>query len=237
MKLLAPYHQKTSDGRITVAAEQGSGFAKQVAGDYNPIHDPDSKRFCVPGDLLFSLALGEYGLHKHMRFQFKELVSAESVLTYLSLPNPDAGTVAVTNRREKEVLELAYSGGSTKDEQQIEQFLTAYVAFSGQNFPHILVPLMREQNAMINTKRPMVIYESMEFELENLEFESFRLIPGDTAMQVDGRRGDVQLHFSLADGDELIGNGSKNLVLGGLREFDEEIMDELCKDYLANIPT
>ncbi len=76
MNFLSPFYQRTSDGHITVAAEQGSSFAKQVAGDYNPIHDPESRRFCVPGDLLFSLALGEYGLHKNMSFRFKELVSA-----------------------------------------------------------------------------------------------------------------------------------------------------------------
>lgn len=236
MNFLSPFYQRTPDGHITVAAEQGSSFAKQVAGDYNPIHDPESKRFCVPGDLLFSLALGEYGLHRNMSFSFKELVSAESVLSYNPLPNPQEGLVTVTNRREKDVLELHYGGGSTSDEKRIEQFLSAYVAFSGQNFPHILVPLMRQHNAMINTKRPMVIYESMSFELQNLEFDSFELVPGKTAMQVDGRRGDVQLHFSFTDGKREIGQGSKNLVLGGLREFNDAVMDALCKDYLANIP-
>ncbi|MFT5573646.1 MAG: hypothetical protein ACI9FR_002581 [Cryomorphaceae bacterium] len=236
MNFLSPFYQRTSDGHITVAAEQGSRFAKQVAGDYNPIHDPESRRFCVPGDLLFSLALGEYGLHKNMRFSFKELVSAESILNYQTLSDASEGSTTVTNRREKTVLEVLYSGGSTTDEKSIEQFLSAYVAFSGQNFPHILVPLMKEHNVMINVNRPMVIYESMSFELNSLEFESFQVAAGETAMQVDGRRGDVQLHFSLNDGEKVIGEGSKNLVLGGLREFDEEIVDKLCRDYLANIP-
>lgn len=236
MNFLSPFHQRTPDGHITVAAEQGSNFAKQIAGDYNPIHDPDSRRFCVPGDLLFSLALGEYGLHKRMSFKFKELVSAESVLNYQDLSDALEGTTTAINRREKDVIEVSYSGGSTLNEQRIEQFLSAYVAFSGQNFPHILVPLMRDHNVMINVKRPMVIYESMSFELTSLDFSSIEVVAGATAMQVDGRRGDVQLHFSLTDGETVIGQGSKNLVLGGLREYDEEVVDKLCKDYLANIP-
>ena len=35
--------------------------AKQVCNDYNPIHDIESKRFCVPGDLLFALTLNNFG--------------------------------------------------------------------------------------------------------------------------------------------------------------------------------
>ena len=45
------------NGHIAISREQASDFAKGVAGDFNPIHDVDAKRFCVPGDLLFSLAL------------------------------------------------------------------------------------------------------------------------------------------------------------------------------------
>ena len=49
-------------GRLCIAAEQASQFAKRMAGDYNPIHDPDARRFCVPGDLLFALVLAQHGL-------------------------------------------------------------------------------------------------------------------------------------------------------------------------------
>ena len=42
---------------IVVSAEQGSDFAKNISNDFNPIHDPLNKRFCVPGDLLFALAV------------------------------------------------------------------------------------------------------------------------------------------------------------------------------------
>ena len=42
---------------VVISAEQASRFAKGVAGDYNPIHNPGARRFCVPGDLLFTLVL------------------------------------------------------------------------------------------------------------------------------------------------------------------------------------
>ena len=47
---------------VVISAEQASRFAKGVAGDYNPIHNPDARRFCVPGDLLFTLVLVKFGL-------------------------------------------------------------------------------------------------------------------------------------------------------------------------------
>ena len=46
----------TLDGsRLSFTRQQASDFAKSVAGDFNPIHDIDSKRFCVPGDLLLDV--------------------------------------------------------------------------------------------------------------------------------------------------------------------------------------
>jgi hypothetical protein len=42
---------------ISIVAEQASMFAKEVAHDFNPLNDVEAKRFCVPGDLLFSMAL------------------------------------------------------------------------------------------------------------------------------------------------------------------------------------
>ena len=53
---LSPYFQQTGS-TLTVSPQQASDFAKGIATDFNPIHDPDAKRFCVPGDLLFSLIL------------------------------------------------------------------------------------------------------------------------------------------------------------------------------------
>ncbi len=62
------YTSNTSD--IRISARQASSFAKQVAGDFNPIHDPDNKRFRVPGNLLFALALAYQGVNRQMSFSF-----------------------------------------------------------------------------------------------------------------------------------------------------------------------
>ena len=45
------------NGRVCFTREQGSNFAKQMANDFNPLHDADAKRFCIPGDLLFAVIL------------------------------------------------------------------------------------------------------------------------------------------------------------------------------------
>ena len=36
--------------RLSFTRQQASDFAKSVAGDFNTLHDIDSKRFCVPGE-------------------------------------------------------------------------------------------------------------------------------------------------------------------------------------------
>ena len=64
---LNDYFTESNDD-IVISAQQASRFAKEVAGDFNPIHNLDAKRFCVPGDLLFSLVLAKYGLSQHMEF-------------------------------------------------------------------------------------------------------------------------------------------------------------------------
>lgn len=71
----------SADGpALSVSAEQGSSFAKTISNDFNPIHDMDSKRFCVPGNLLFALVLERYGLSQQMRFDFSGMVSADTPL-------------------------------------------------------------------------------------------------------------------------------------------------------------
>ena len=62
------YHLENS--KLSFTRQQASDFAKLVAGDFNPIHDPESKRFCVPGDLLFAVIIRHYGLRQVMGFSF-----------------------------------------------------------------------------------------------------------------------------------------------------------------------
>ena len=83
MQFLDSFYTRSGAHQYTVSAEQGSTFAKNIAGDFNPIHDAESKRFCVPGDLLFALALQEYGLHQRMDFQFLDLLG--------HFPTPETG--------------------------------------------------------------------------------------------------------------------------------------------------
>ena len=68
--------------KISFTRQQGSEFAKQVANDFNPLHDIDAKRFCVPGDLLFSVIIAKSGLHKQMTFNFSGMVSENNTLTF-----------------------------------------------------------------------------------------------------------------------------------------------------------
>ena len=152
MKFLDQYHNSTTQGQITISAKQGSDFAKNIACDFNPIHDPLSKRFSVPGDLLFALALREYGLHKRMAFEFLDLVSADTELSYPQLDSDEAD-LKVLNSKGKAVLAVQYNGGVSKEALKTEKLLKNYVAFSGQNFPVILVSLMKQHGVMVNPKR------------------------------------------------------------------------------------
>ena len=73
-ELLKPYCTLEESG-FSFTRVQASSFAKQVADDFNPIHDTDAKRFCVPGDLLFSVALAQLGLSQEIRVRFDGMVT------------------------------------------------------------------------------------------------------------------------------------------------------------------
>ena len=80
---LKPYFSN-NDKQFQFTRQQASHFAKMVAGDFNPIHDEDNKRFCVPGDLLFAVLLQKEGVSQKMRFDFSGMVS-DGVALHLSL--------------------------------------------------------------------------------------------------------------------------------------------------------
>ena len=235
MNFLDPFYTQSQETMISISAEQGSAFAKQVAGDFNPIHHIDSKRFCVPGDLLFAIALSKYGLHKNMAFDFLGLVNADTPLTFPILAKDAAqARFQVVNEKDRAVLGGEFSGGATHRAEKIEQLIKSYVAFSGHNFPHILVPLMEQHQVMINPARPLVIYQSMSFELETLEFDQLELSLEATSLDVDGKRGNAKLSYSLKDKGELIGRGRKKLVLSGLREYEQVSIQKMCDQYEAS---
>lgn len=235
MSFLSPYHSVNEAGEVCVSAEQGSLFAKGIADDFNPIHDVDSKRFCVPGDLLFSIALSRYGLRESISCSFNELIKADTPLRYPEYQSDTA--LSVLNDRDKVALSVYCAGEGSQDAAKVEQLIRNYVVFSGQNFPHILVPLMQEHNVMINPARPLVIYESMSLEFTNLDFNALDIRLTNTSLDVQGKRGNAQLGFSIFDGEAEIGRGLKKLVLSGLRPYEQTAIDQMCEQYLSSKPS
>ena len=225
--ILENYYRIHQD-KILVSRQQASDFAKQVANDFNPIHDVDSKRFCVPGDLLFSLVLKHYGLSQQMQFRFSGMVGDNIQLIF---PETDSEELTIRGDNGKEYLHFRRSGERTRDLGVIEKLVKVYVAFSGHAFPHVLVPLMERHDVMINPDRPLIIYESMELDLERLDLENPSLDLEKTTLDVKGKRGYVTLQFSLKDGSRTVGQGTKKMVLSGLRPYDAERMREVVSGY------
>lgn len=224
---LKPFFQE-SDDFITITPEQASTFAKEVARDFNPLHNPDAKRFLVPGDLLFALVLARNGLSQEMKFNYTGMMGNGVLLKF---PKQLEDTFAIVDNQDKRYLEVSRSGDNLTELQLIEAFTRAYVAFSGHSFPHILVPLMKKHQVMINPDRPMVIYESMSFKLDRLDIQPPTLELIDSSLEVQGKRGTVHLQFQVLENGKPVGNGYKTLVLSGLRQYDETRVQALVDDY------
>jgi hypothetical protein len=213
---------------LHITGEQGSDFAKTVSNDFNPIHDPENRRFCVPGDLLFALAVENYGLSEKIHVDFTGLVSADTQLIY---PLTSNSPKTVTDDRGKQYLTFHESGNKRSFDKDVEKLVRQYVAFSGQNFPSILVPLMAESGVMINPSRPLIIYQSMTLQLTTLEFSTPSLFLSKRDLSVSEKRGNAYLYFDIFDGAKLIGEGMKYLILSGLKPFDQKKVDEMVGKY------
>ena len=220
------YH--TENSTLFFTRQQASDFAKKVAGDFNPIHDTDSKRFCVPGDLLFSAIIHLYGLRQKMIFNFSGMVGDD---TRLLLPECDSEHLAIMDEKAKKYLAIECNGESTTHAGLINSLTKSYVEFSSQAFPHIIVPLMAEKNVMINTDRPLIIYESMSFELDTLDIQHINLELFHNSLQVTGKRGGITLEYNLLSEGQKVGRGCKRMVLSGLRDFDKASIDALVETY------
>lgn len=217
------------DGRIVISAPQASYFAKEIAGDFNPIHDPDARRFCVPGDLLFTIVVSRFGLSENMTFKFRNLLGAEVPLEFRESENGEA--INVVDEAGKVYLEVTRKGAVTRDEQVIEEFSRCYVAASGKNFPHTLKPLMESHGVMFNPDRPIVMYESMSLALTQLENPHPDLELNNADLEVAGKRGNVTLEYNLQSSGETVGEVAKRLVLGGLREYCPEAMAGIIEEF------
>ncbi|WP_019614852.1 DUF3581 domain-containing protein [Psychromonas ossibalaenae] len=228
--LLESYYTKQNN-LVRISAAQASTFAKQECRDFNPIHDPENKRFCVPGDLLFSLALNEYGVSESMSFTFTNMVGDNIGLVF---PEADGEHIVITNEQGKSVLEINKKGKTSHDPALIESLIQNYVVFSGQNFPTLLMPLMKKHNVMFNPARPLVMYNSMSFEFDELALEApVNVELADSLFEVEPKRANNFLHFAINDGEKSIGRGIKKMVVAGLKPYDHESITAFSDAYEA----
>ncbi|EEY70835.1 Protein of uncharacterised function (DUF3581) [Grimontia hollisae] len=216
------------DGRLIFSRKQASHFAKFVAGDFNPIHDEDSKRFCVPGDLLFSVLLAKAGISQKMQVSFTGMISDNVPLT---IRENAKGHLDVVDVNDKCYLTMHREGENRIDERLSAVVAENYVKFSGMNFPHIMVPLMEESGMMINPERPLVMYESMALNFEHLNFTNPTVELTNSQMEVSGKRGSVILAFAFKENGEIIGEGKKKMVCSGLREYESTDVNTLVEKF------
>ncbi|AMO55152.1 hypothetical protein GZ77_11750 [Endozoicomonas montiporae] len=225
---LKPYFTELDNNKFSFSRQQSSDFAKCVANDFNPIHDIDARKFCVPGDLLFAKILTSQGLYETMEVNFNGMVGGETELSIVADHNEQ---LLIVDDNEKEYLSIRHSGASSQDQALIEQLIRSYVAFSGENFPHVLVPLMKDNNVMINAVRPLVMYESMSVQLDRLNLTNLTLESTDSHLEVSGKRGKVTLYFVFKDGGKRVGKGKKTMLLSGLREYEQSAVEQLINSY------
>ncbi len=207
---------------------QGNVFAKEVAGDFNPIHDVGAKRFCVPGDLLFAVLLHRFGVYKQLKLDLNAMVTADVLV-----PLPDAltGNDAIYDASERHLLTLETANENSTNPDFIRALTMEYVRFSGKTFPDILVDLMRRNDVMINPARPLVIYKDMSVQLDSFHSENIALELSNATLEVDGKKAKACLEFTISSNNDTIGQGKKNMVLGGLREYDEAAMQAIVDQY------
>ena len=217
--------------KISFTRQQGSDFAKQVADDFNPLHNIDAKRFCVPGDLLFSVIIAKSGLYKNMTFDFSGMVNDSIALTF---PTDINESFDIKDDADKTYLTVNVSGEKTTSPALINALTKVYVDFSGHTFPGILVKLMKENNVMINPARPMVMYQSMSIDLLTLDVEDISLALAKTSLSIDGKRGDAWLEFNLLSNGEIVGHGKKHMLLSGLREYQQESIEAMVAQYTTS---
>ncbi|MBL4940103.1 MAG: DUF3581 domain-containing protein [Colwellia sp.] len=214
--------------QISFTRQQGSDFAKQVADDFNPLHNIEAKRYCVPGDLLFSVIIAKAGLHQEMSFNFSGMVNDGIALTF---PNNINKCFDIKDANDKTYLSVSASGEKTHCPALINALTKAYVDFSGHTFPDILVKLMTEHNVMINPARPMVMYQCMKINLQRLDITTLSLQLAQTSLSIEGKRGDAWLEFDLISDGKVVGHGKKHMLLSGLREYCQDSVDAMIAQY------
>jgi hypothetical protein len=149
----------------------------------------------------------------------------------LILPAVNAREISIYDEKDKKYLDVSSDGAHSQNPELISSLTRNYVEFSGHNFPHVLLPLMQQNNVMINTERPLVLYDHMRISLDTLDIDSIELKLADSKLRLYGKRGDVALNYDLCCNGETIGKGQKKIVLSGLREYDQAKIDTLVETY------
>ncbi|TMP47184.1 DUF3581 domain-containing protein [Pseudoalteromonas citrea] len=223
--MLSRFYQEQGE-HVVITREQGSLFAKQVADDFNPLHDVDAKKFCVPGDLLFSLVLARYGVSENMQFSFVGMVDETSLLSF-----PTGGSEFDITSNDKVMMSVKREGEANLCPTLIDSLTKNYVEFSGTAFPHVIIPLMAEQGVMINPARPMVIYESMAIHLDDKSISQVELAADTPEFSYEGKRGKIILRFKLLSNGQQVGRGEKHMLVSGIREYCQDMVDDLITYY------
>ena len=222
------YCTPLDNNRFSFTRQQASDFAKHMANDYNPLHDVETTRFCVPGDLLFAKILMSEGLSADMRVSFDGMVT-EGI--ELEIRHNEKEHESIFDLNGKRYLDIETHGEQSHDKEMIEHLIRSYVAFSGANFPDVFVPLMKEKGMMVNTVRPLVIYESMTLHLDRVDLVNPELAAAGAEMLVNGKRGKVILDFVYKDGGVEVGRGRKSMILSGLRPYNQSAIDAMVEVY------
>ena len=224
------YCTSLADSRFSFTREQASLFAKGVANDFNPLHDVNNSRFCVPGDLLFAKILLSEGLYADMRVTFNDMVSNG---VELEICANDEGHKSICDLSGNMYLDIEYSGISNHDTAIIEQLVRSYVAFSGDNFPNVFVPLMKSRGVMINTVKPLVIYDSMTLKMARVDLQQPRIEAAGATLEVNGKRGKITLKFTYYDQGQVVGTGEKTVIVSGLRPYNQQAIDAMIAEHQA----
>ncbi len=225
------YCTSLADNRFSFTREQASQFAKRIANDFNPLHDEDNTRFCVPGDLLFAKILLSEGLYADMRVTFNGMVSDG---VELKIATNEKGHQSIYDVSGKTYLDIERQGACSHDKTMIEQLVRSYVAFSGESFPDVLVPLMKAKGVMISPVKPLVIYDSMALKMTQVDLVNPHLEVADSTLETNGKRGKVNLNFIYREENgAVVGKGKKTMILSGLRPFDQQAIDAMVEQHVA----
>jgi len=238
-------YQTRSGSSLRFDREQGSRFAKFVAGDFNPLHDVEARRFCVPGDLLFVSLLSQYGVAAETSVEFDGMVDEKDEF---EMPESIGERFELSGADGKNFLTLLMSGQRVPAGAFVDALSMRYVQFSGKTFPDILVPLMKQNAVMLNPARPLVIYKNMSISLNDQCFDTttenvlaasdsgfddlqLELDDDQTRLELQGKKGEAILNFTIQLKGVEIGTGRKKMILGGLRTYEQAAIDDVVQQY------